>query len=60
VKDRFTIRAKVLEWFDKPQPQITVFNPDGSTATLTKALTYKALDGCGPALPVDRHRPAGH
>jgi hypothetical protein len=58
VKDRFTIVAKVPPAFGITQPQITVFNQDGSAATLTNAFTYKsAVDGgCGGG----RHRAAGH
>ncbi len=58
VKDRFTIVARVPPAFGITQPQITVFNQDGSAATLTSAFTYKsAVDGgCGGG----RHRAAGH
>ncbi|HXA18348.1 MAG TPA: IPT/TIG domain-containing protein [Thermoanaerobaculia bacterium] len=57
VKDRFTVVARVPPAFGITQPQITVFNQDGSAATLTSAFNYKsAVDGgCGGG----RHRAAG-
>ena len=61
VKDRFTIIARVPPPFGILQPQITVFNPDGSAATLTNAFTYKssaADGGCGTG--GGRHRATGH
>jgi hypothetical protein len=61
VKDRFTIMARVPPPFGFLQPQITVFNPDGSAATLTNAFTYKSAadGGCG-GTGGGRHRATGH
>jgi hypothetical protein len=58
VKDPFTIIARVPPSLSALQPQITVFNPDGSAATLTNAFSYKSAadGGCGSG----RHRAAGH
>ena len=58
VKDRFTIVTRVPPAFGITQPQITVFNQDGSAATLTNAFDYKsAVDGgCGGG----RHHAAAH
>jgi hypothetical protein len=60
VKYRFTIIARVPPPFGILQPQITVFNPDGSAATLTNAFSYRpaADGGCGTG--GGRHRATGH
>jgi hypothetical protein len=48
VKDGFTLIARLPPPFGNTQPQITVFNPDGTSATLTNAFSYKsAPQGCG-------------
>lgn len=61
VKDRFTIIARVPPTFGFLQAQITVFNPDGSAATLTNAFSYKsAVDADCGATAGGRHRAAGH
>jgi hypothetical protein len=62
VKDRFTIIAKVPPPYGVLQPVITVFNPDGSSATLTNAFSYKSTaEGCsGNGAGAGRHRAAGH
>jgi hypothetical protein len=63
VKNRFTIIARVPPPFGITQPRITVFNPDGSAATLTNAFSYKsAAEGtCSESPSVGgRHRAAGH
>ncbi|MEA2164722.1 MAG: large repetitive protein [Thermoanaerobaculia bacterium] len=59
VKDPFTIRTKVPEWFNNRRPVITVINPDGATATLTGVFTYNP-GGCPPEVPNGRRRAAGH
>lgn len=63
VKNRFTIIARVPPPFGITQPQISVFNPDGSGATLTNGFTYKsaAEGGCSETPSSGgRHRAAGH
>jgi hypothetical protein len=40
--------------------QITVFNPDGSAATLTNAFTYRSAADGGCGTGGGRHRAAGH
>lgn len=58
VKDPFTIIAKVPPSYGTLPPQITVVNPDGTSATLTNAFTFTASGaaGCGGG----RHRASGH
>jgi hypothetical protein len=58
VKDRFTIIAKLPPFYGTSNPQITVFNPDGTTATLTKGFSYTFVGD--PGCNSGRHRAAGH
>ncbi|HXH39183.1 MAG TPA: IPT/TIG domain-containing protein [Thermoanaerobaculia bacterium] len=57
VKNPFTILARLPPSFGIAQPQITVFNPDGSAATLTDAFTYRSAGD--PRCGGGRHRAAG-
>jgi hypothetical protein len=58
VKDRFTILARLPPAYGIAQPQITVFNPNGTAATLTNAFNYTwpGDPSCGGG----RRRAAGH
>jgi hypothetical protein len=58
VKDRFTMIARLPPAYGIVQPQITVFNPNGTAATLTNAFNYTwpGDPSCGGG----RRRAAGH
>jgi hypothetical protein len=58
VKDRFTIIARLPPAYGIAQPQITVFNPNGTAATLTNAFSYASPSD--PACGGGRRRAAGH
>jgi len=58
VKDRFTILAKLPPAYGIAQPQITVFNPNGTAATLTNGFSYTSPND--PACGGGRRRAAGH
>jgi hypothetical protein len=55
VKDPFTMTVKLPPAFGITQPQITVFNPSGTSATLTNAFRYASEADCGSG----RRRAAG-